>query len=57
MLDQSAENFKKGLASPPIDLSPFRHPEDKTGSYTRTELSGFPLAKPKTVHSKPKTKR
>ncbi len=24
MLDQSAENFKKGVASPPIDLSPFR---------------------------------
>jgi hypothetical protein len=24
MLDQSAENLKKGLASPPIDLTPFR---------------------------------
>jgi hypothetical protein len=24
MLDQSAENFKKGLASQPIDLTPFR---------------------------------
>ena len=24
MLDQSAENLKKGIASPPIDLTPFR---------------------------------
>jgi hypothetical protein len=24
MLDQSAENLKKGLASPPVDLTPFR---------------------------------
>ncbi|HUD48217.1 MAG TPA: hypothetical protein VMR33_15400 [Candidatus Baltobacteraceae bacterium] len=24
MLDQSAENFKNGVASPPIDLTPFR---------------------------------
>jgi hypothetical protein len=24
MLDQSAENLRKGLASPPIDLKPFR---------------------------------
>jgi hypothetical protein len=24
MLDQSAQNLKKGLASPPIDLTPFR---------------------------------
>ena len=24
MLDQSAENMKKGVASPPIDLTPFR---------------------------------
>jgi hypothetical protein len=24
MLDQSAENLKKGVASPPIDLTPFR---------------------------------
>jgi hypothetical protein len=56
MLDQSAENLKKGLASPPIDLTPFRHPDDKTGSYARIKLSGFPSAKPKTVHSKPKSK-
>jgi hypothetical protein len=24
MLDQSAKNLKKGMASPPIDLTPFR---------------------------------
>ncbi len=24
MLDRSAENLKKGLASPPVDLAPFR---------------------------------
>ena len=24
MLDQSAENLKQGMASPPIDLTPFR---------------------------------
>jgi hypothetical protein len=24
MLDQSAENLKKGIASPPIDLTPYR---------------------------------
>jgi len=24
MLDQSAQNLKKGLASPPVDLTPFR---------------------------------
>jgi hypothetical protein len=26
MLDESAANFKKGIASPPIDLAPFRQP-------------------------------
>jgi hypothetical protein len=25
MLDQSAENLKKGVASLPVDLTPFRH--------------------------------
>lgn len=26
MLDESAANLKKGIASPPIDLAPFRQP-------------------------------
>jgi hypothetical protein len=56
MLDQSAENFKEGLASSTIDLTPFRHLADKTGSNARIKLSGFPSAKPKTVRSKPKTR-